>query len=117
MQILRNLTLHQQGDLEVSLAASQGFALTREPGGVQVEVGDEGLQRAAAELTARLRECHGRGQAALVGGHTGVWLAAVLRMALEGEPLPPLYYLDTRRIQDANGRFRFTPERLVRLRW
>ena len=117
MQTLRNLTLHPQSDLEVSLAASQGFTLTREPGGVQVEAGHEGLRRAATVLAARLRECHDRGEAALTGGHTGAWLAAVLRLALDGEPLPPLYYFDTRRIQDANGRFQFVPERLVRVRW
>jgi hypothetical protein len=117
MQTLRNLTLHEQSDLEVNLAASQGFALTPEPGGVEVEIGNDGLWRATASLTIRLRECRDRGEAILVGGHTGLWLAAVLHLALNGETLPPMYYFDTRRIRDDTGRFQFVPERLVRVQW
>jgi hypothetical protein len=117
MRILRNLTLHAQGDAEVALAASYGLALTREPEGVTVGPGEDGLQKAALDLAVRLHRCRQQDEAVLVGGHTGVWLAAVMRLTAEGAPLPALHYFDTRRIQDAQGRFVFVPEGLVRISW
>jgi thioesterase domain-containing protein len=117
MVTLRNLTLHPQGEREVTLAARYGLALTPKPEGVSVEPGEDGLERAALCLAARLRQCRQRGEAALVGGHTGAWLAAAMRLVTQGEALPALYYFDTRRVQDTQGRFVFVPEGLVRVSW
>ena len=117
MRILRNLTLHYQGDREVALAAARGFDLTREPEGVNVAPGQQGLRNASLELVARLRECRRKGEAVLLGGHTGLWVAAIAHLVTNGEALPELYYFDTRRVHDAEGRFVFQPEDLVRLEW
>jgi hypothetical protein len=117
MRILRNLTLHYQGDREVALAAARGLDLMREPEGVNVAPGQQGLRNASRELVARLRECRRKGEAVLLGGHTGLWVAAIAHIITQGEALPDLYYFDTRRVQDAEGRFVFEPEDLVRLEW
>jgi hypothetical protein len=115
MLTMRNLTLHEQGPAECALAAQSGFALRPEPEGVMVGPGEEGLEAAARALAKRLRECAERSEAVLVGGHTGVWIRAVLQLTEQAKPLPELYYFDTRRSQDENGRFVFAPERLVRI--
>ncbi len=112
-RILRNLTLHRQGDKEMALAARYGFRLLQEPEGVNVDPGPEGLVRAGRELAEKLRACRERGEAVLVGGHTGVWLHAVAHLLLAREPLPALYYFDTRRTRDDAGRFVFEADGLV----
>lgn len=117
MRILRNLTLHLQSPREVELAAQHGLALTQEPEGVQVGPGEDGLKKASQQLAELLRRCRQRDEDVLVGGHTGVWLAAALRLIAEGEPLPSLYYFDTARIQDDQRRFVFVPIGLVRISW
>jgi hypothetical protein len=113
---MRNLTLHEQGAADCALAAQSGFALESKPEGVMVGPGEEGLEAAAKLLAERLQKCAERSEAVLVGGHTGVWIRAVLLMVANGESLPEFYYFDTRRRQDENGRFVFVPERLVRIR-
>jgi hypothetical protein len=116
LRILRNLTLHAQGDVERAIAAERGFDLLAEPEGISVEPGPEGLAAAVESLVAVLKDCGERGHAALVGGHTGLWLAAVLCARDRNILLPSLFYFDTRRIQDENGRFVFQAERLVGVR-
>lgn len=86
--------------------------MQREPEGVEVGPGEEGLEAAAQLLAQRLLDCAQTGAAALVGGHTGAWFRAIL---LLGERLPDLYYFDTRRRTDERGRFVFAPERLARI--
>jgi hypothetical protein len=112
---LRNLTLHRQREDEVRIARDAGFALAAEPEGFEIEPGEAGLRAGEERLAAMLEECGARGEPALMGGHTGMWVAAVLRLARSGIALPPLYCFDTRRVHDAEGRFIFVPEGLVRV--
>ncbi len=114
-RVLRNLTLHLQGEKERALAARHGFDLRPEPEGVAVGPGREGLLVAGCELVEKLRACRERGEAVLVGGHTGVWLHAVARLHTLREALPPLFYFDTRRVRDEAGRFVFEPDGLVEI--
>ena len=86
---LRNLTLHPQGDAECALAAAAGFRLQWEPNGVEVAPGEQGLETAAQALAERLRECVQAGAAALVGGHTGVWIRALLLFTQSPAPRAP----------------------------
>jgi hypothetical protein len=113
MRTLRNLTLHVQGEAERTLASRQGFDLTAAAEGTLVDAGEQGLSIAAEKLAARLRLCASRQEAALVGGHTGVWLAAILLLTQQDAPIPDLLYFDTRRVQDSSGHFVFVPEGLV----
>ena len=115
MKVLRNFTLHEQGEAECAIAARSGFSLSRAPDGAVVEPGEAGLARAATQLVDQFRSCAAQSEAVLVGGHTGVLLAAVLTLLAHGEVLPDLWYFDTRRIQDDKGRFVFQPECLVRI--
>jgi len=115
MTRLRNLTLHRQKEQEIRIAREAGFDLVAEPAGVGVGPGERGLEDAAARLEALLRECGARGECVLLGGHTGVWVAAVMRLLAAGTAPPPLYCFDTRRVHDQNGRFIFVPEGLVRV--
>jgi hypothetical protein len=111
MTTLRNFTLHPQTARERGIAMRAGLFLSPAPEGVEVGAGPDGLREAAERLARLLEECARRGEAALVGGHTGAWIAAIPR----ADAVPPLYYFDTRRGRDAQGRFVFIPEGLVRI--
>jgi hypothetical protein len=88
LKTLRNLTLHEQGEREIKLAARRGYLLTREAEGVAVEPGQEGLRRATQTLANKLRRCREQGESVLVGGHMGLWLATSLELAAQGQLLP-----------------------------
>jgi antitoxin (DNA-binding transcriptional repressor) of toxin-antitoxin stability system len=113
MPILRNLTLHHQGPEHIDLAARYGFALEAEPEGVDVAPGPDGLLEAAITLAHKLAECSQSGAAALIGGHTGLWIAALDRLAADHKPRPALCYFATRRTRDEHGRFDFQPQSLA----
>jgi hypothetical protein len=115
MKTLANLTLHRQEEREIALAARDSYALDAEPSGVDVGEGTAGLERAVRLLADRLEECSRHQTAALVGGHTGLWIAAVDRLPARGVPRPELLYFDTARLRDESGRFVFSPRRLVHL--
>lgn len=115
MTLLRNLTLHQQKDEELRIAREAGFALTSEPQGFEVAPGQRGLEEAAGRLAAILGEYGALGECVLLGGHTGLWVAAVTRLVRSGAAIPPLYCFDTPREHDASGHFEFVPEGLVRV--
>ncbi|MCC6343666.1 MAG: hypothetical protein IT166_15785 [Bryobacterales bacterium] len=111
--MLRNLTLHQQGDRETEIARRAGYTLSILPEGVEVGIGLADLTQAAEIMGRRLEECVEMGAVALVGGHTMLWIAAIELLAKRGKARPALAYFDTRRVRDASGRFVFEPERLV----
>ena len=115
MKPLWNLTLHEQGVREIALAAIFGFNLEVVPRCEEVPEGQSGLQSATGRLAAALAACHHAGAAALIGGHTGLWVATILEMRERSVPLPPLYCFDTRRRRDENGRFQFIAEGLLRV--
>jgi hypothetical protein len=110
MRVLRNLTLHKQGPREKALADERGLALAEAPEGVEMQPG-ESLEDCARMLADKLRSATAHGESALVGGHTGLWIAAVLL----AEAVPEMYCFETRRILDENGRFVFVPDRLIRV--
>ena len=109
MKVLRNFTLHTQGPAEVRLAEEAGFQLLAAPEGVEVE---GGLDAAANELAMQLGSCAMRDEAALVGGLTVLWIAALDRLALQGIQRPELAWFVTARERDANDRFMFNALRL-----
>jgi hypothetical protein len=109
MRILRNLTLHYQEAECVGLAARHGFALQREPEGVEARCTVNGVAEASMVLAQRLAECSRDGVAALIGGHTAIWIAALDRLAAAGIRRPDLCYFETRRERDEDGRFVFKP--------
>ena len=109
MKKLRNLTLHPQGDPECKIAAEAGFELCRTPEGVEFGVGKDDLIAAAAVLAERLAECSVAGDAALIGGHTALWIVALDLLAQRGIARPALYFFSTLRKRDENGRFVFEP--------
>ena|ERR1022692_3094295 len=115
MRPLWNLTLHEQGPREITLAASVGFALEPAMRGVEVPEGQGGLERAVERLVATLCKCQAAGAAALIGGHTGLWVAAIRAVQKRSLTLPELYCFETRRRQDENGRFRFEAEGLLQV--
>jgi len=113
MKPLWNLTLHEHGPREIMLAASFGFALGPAMRGVEVPRGQGGLESAVERLVATLCACEAAGAAALIGGHTGLWVAAIMAVQKRSLTLPELYCFETRRLQDENGRFRFEAEGLL----
>ena len=118
MKVLRNLTLHEQGPREIEIAAKEGFALSSEPEGVEVAVGRKGLEVAAKRLAAILERVAAERSAALVGGHTGLWvrsleILAELGTGRPGTGRPELAYFETKRVRDEAGRFVFQPQGLV----
>lgn len=115
MKTLRNLTLHPQQDREIALAREYGYILFPEPEGVSVGPGHDGLATASELLAAQITQCAAAGHAALIGGHTGVWIAAVLAVVASGARLPELCYFETERVRDDNGRFIFVPRSIVSL--
>lgn len=115
MTPLWNLTLHEQGPREIRLAAGFGFVLEPAMRGVEVREGQGGLESAVEQLAAALCACQAVGAAALIGGHTGLWVAAVLAVQRRSLTLPELYCFETRRRQDEHGRFRFEAEGLLRV--
>ena len=70
MRPLWNLTLHEQGPREITLAASVGFALEPAMRGVEVPEGQGGLERAAERLAATLCAC----QAAALHGNLHLFI-------------------------------------------
>src|SRR5947209_1708492 len=74
---LRNFTLHRQGERETALCRSAGFDLNPEPVGIEVGAGLSVATESCASLASGLAECAGRGEAALIGGHTALWIGAV----------------------------------------
>ena len=117
LKTLRNLTLHAQSAREQEIALGYGLEVTVDPEGLMIESGQAGFDAAVAELALRLRECAQRGEAVLLGGHTGLWVAALLAVCrVSGETAaPPCYCFDTARIQDAAGRFVFEARGLLRV--
>ncbi len=107
--VLRNFTLHSQGPREIELARLAGFQLSPHPEGFDLPTGTP-LQPHALRFAAQLRDAARSGHAVLAGGHTAVWIAAVL--SIPAAELPRLYYFETERTRDENGRFIFTPLRL-----
>jgi hypothetical protein len=106
---LRNLTLHRQTEQEIRLAREAGFELGTDPEGVLVQAGPDGLRSSTDQLVTKLCRVREQGEAALVGGHTALWVAAVMQLVRGGGPLPELYYFDTRRVRDENDRWLFAP--------
>lgn len=113
MRKLRNFTLHPQGLREQVIAAQLGYDLHLAPEGVTVEPGRAGLQEAATVLANRLVAAAAEGSAVLIGGHTGLWIRTLDILNERGLRRPDLTYFDTRRTQDAEGRFVFQPEGLI----
>ena len=109
MTTLRNFTLHTQGPAEIEIAARAGFDLTPRPEGIEIAPATP-LDGPAARFAASLRDAARAGHAVLIGGHTGLWIAALL--LIPPNELPRLFYFETRRTRDENGRFVFIPERL-----
>lgn len=109
MKRLWNLTLHPQGKREYDIAMAKGFELSRQPEGVEFGAGADELNKAAETLAGRLAHCAAAGEAALIGGHTAVWVAALDKLAHRGLSRPPLYYFSTLRKRDEHGRFVFEP--------
>jgi hypothetical protein len=117
MRRVRNLTLHEQGEAELRMAARAGVCLSAEARGVVADGGQGGFRVAAKQLAAELAACLRAGEGALVGGHTGVWLAASWQCREQEGRLPSLWYWETARRRDEAGRFVFVPERLAELEW
>jgi hypothetical protein len=110
--VLRNFTLHPQTPRELELARSAGFHLTPKPEGIEIPAGTP-LAAAALEFANRLRDAARQGHAVLVGGHTALWIAAIL--SLPPADLPRMFYFETARTRDEQGRFVFTPLRLCEI--
>jgi hypothetical protein len=115
MKPLWNLTHHQQSPPEIDLAATFGFFLEAEPRGEEIPAGQAGLQAAVDRLANTLTACQESAAAALIGGHAGLWVAAILAARERSLPLPPLYCFDTPRRRDENGRFQFVAEGLLKV--
>jgi len=82
MRTLRNLTLHEQGDRELHLAQAMGFLLESQPWGVEISTG---FDEAVATLASRLHQTAELGHAALIGGHTGLWVATIEKLHEDGQ--------------------------------
>lgn len=115
MRALRNFTLHRQGAREQALAAEAGFALETEPVGVEVPPGPAGLSLAARLLADRLDRCAVDGTAGLIGGHTAIWIVSLDLLNERGRQRPDLYYFETARRRDVDGRFVFAPASLAKV--
>lgn len=89
---IRNLTLHEQTSREVDLAAEAGLELVPGVEGVE-SAGEGGYVRAVERLASKLIECRVRGEAALIGGMTSLWVGAVLRASAAGG-LPAMYWME-----------------------
>lgn len=112
---LWNLTLHEQGPREVDLAAREGFDLDPRPRGVFVPLGGGEFEAARSKVAEALRACREAGAAALLGGHTAVWLAGALDLVWAGEGLPDLVFFETDRRRGVDGQFCFHPVGLRRI--
>ena len=105
--------MHEQGDAEQGLARSKGYSLCRRPEGVNVS--GTNLSAASDRLARLLSECSNRGWAALIGGHTGAIVQALLDLNFRGESIPQIVCFQSERKRDENGRFVFEPSALVRV--
>jgi len=115
MRLLRNFTLHEQGERELAVAAASGLDLSADVEGVEIQPGDSFAFR-ASQLATLLRSAAAKGHAVLAGGHTGLWICAVLTVAATARhELPDIYVFQTRRLRDEDGRFLFEPDGLARL--
>jgi hypothetical protein len=115
VRLLRNLTLHRQGEREQAFATRAGFLLEAEALGVEIDPARGGLNVAAVLLAGRLARCSAEGMAALIGGHTALWIAALDILTVRSVKRPDLLYFETARTRDIWGRFLFVPERLIKL--
>jgi hypothetical protein len=98
------------------MALQAGFALSANPEGLEMPVGDDASEcRLVENFAGLLTSCSDAATAALIGGSCRLWIPAVLLIERGGGQLPELYSFVTRRLRDGQGRFVFQPARLARL--
>jgi len=105
---MMNLTLHVQKQAEVDLVdTNTGLELERSPQGVFVNTGQDGLEKAAAEVIEKLSVF--KYEHILVGGSTGLVAKLVKHICDTGLEIALYEFENDKKRDPSTGKMKFNP--------